>query len=104
MTPVLNLLLSHQPAAAVEKMLAYWSDCVPTESILLACGGPKEEFDAIRHKQKFYVDDPRLRTRDHQREFQSYTQLYHEAVEFLKTEDRELQCIHFAEYDHLPHV
>ena len=77
---------------------------MPTESILLACGGPKEEFDAIRHKQKFYVDDPRLRTRDHQREFQSYTGLFQGAAEFLETEGREFQFIHFAEYDHLPLV
>jgi hypothetical protein len=104
MIPVLNLLLSHQPSAAVGKMLAHWSKCVPQESILLAYGGPEKEFGMIGHKQKFYVEDPRLRTRDHQREFQSYTRLYQEAAEFLKTRGDGFQFIHFAEYDHLPLV
>ena len=101
---VLNLLLSHQPAPAVERMLAYWSEHVPNESILLAYGGPREEFDVIGHKKKFYVEDPRLRTRDHQREFQSYTRLFQGAAEFLETKGQEFQFIHFAEYDHLPLV
>ncbi len=102
MSAVLNLLLSHQPASAVERMLAYWNEHVPGESILLAYGGPKNEFDAIRCERKFYVEDPRLRTRDHQREFQSYTRLFQGTVELLKTEGREFRFIHFAEYDHLP--
>ena len=104
MTPVLNLLLSHQSAAAVAKMLEYWSERVPNESILIAHGGLRKEFDAIGHTQKFYVDDPRLRTRDHQREFQSYTRLFQRAAEVLETDGRKFQFIHFAEYDHLPLV
>ena len=104
MNSVLNLILSHQPAAAVAKMVAYWSQCVPNESILIAYGGTKSEFDAIQHKQKFFVDDPRLRTRDHQREFQSYTSLFQAAAEFLKTQGAQFQFVHFAEYDHLPLV
>src|SRR5437867_11370204 len=73
MTSVLNLILSHQPPAAVSNMLTHWNRCVPNESILIAYGGTKSEFDAIQHREKFFIDDPRLRTRDHQREFQSYT-------------------------------
>jgi hypothetical protein len=76
MKTVLNLVLSRQPAAAVSKMLVHWNRCVPNESILIAYGGTKSEFDAVQHKQKFFVDDRRLRTRDHQREFQSYTRLF----------------------------
>ncbi|MEP6698432.1 MAG: hypothetical protein ABJB09_01755 [Verrucomicrobiota bacterium] len=85
-------------------MLAHWSRCVASESILIAYGGTKSEFDAIGHKQKFYVDDPRLRTRDHQREFQSYTRLFQSAAEFLKRRGDQFQFVHFAEYDHLPLV
>ena len=85
-------------------MLAYWSVRVPSESILFAYGGLRKEFDAIEHKRKFFVEDPRLRTRDHQREFQSLTRLFHGAAEFLKTEGSESQFVHFAEYDHLPLV
>jgi hypothetical protein len=104
MTSVLNLILSHQPAAAVSNMLTHWNQCVPNENILIAYGGTKSEFYAIQHQQKFFIDDLRLRTRDHQREFQSYTRLFQAAAEFLERQGRQFQFVHFAEYDHLPLV
>jgi len=104
MKTVLNLILSHQPAAAVSKMFVHWNQCVPNESILIAYGGTKSEFDAIQHNQKFFVDDPRLRTRDHQREFQSYSRLFQAAAEFLERQGDQFRFVHFAEYDHLPLV
>ena len=85
-------------------MIGYWARCVPTKSILIAYGGTRSEFDQIEHEQKFFVDDPRLRTRDHQREMQSYTQLFQAAVESLHIRGDEFQFVHFAEYDHLPLV
>jgi len=104
MNAVLNLILSHQPAVAVSNMLTHWNQCVPNESILIAHGGSKEEFHAISHEQKFFVEDPRLRTRDHQREFQSYTRLFQMAGEFLRNSNRDFDFVHFAEYDHVPLV
>jgi hypothetical protein len=103
MNSVLNLVLSHQAPAAVAKMLDYWSEYVPRESILLAYGGPKEEFESINHPQKSFVDDPDLRTFDHQREFQSYTAIFRAGAKFLQTHP-EFHYIHFAEFDHLPLV
>lgn len=85
-------------------MLQYWKDRVSIESILIAYGGTKREFDAIQHEQKFFADDPRLRTRDHQREFQSYTRLFRAAAEFLRIRGTQFQFVHFAEYDHVPLV
>jgi hypothetical protein len=104
MKTVLNLILSHQPAAAISRMLTHWNQCVPKESILIAYGGTKSQFDAVQHSQKFFVDDPRLRTRDHQREFQSYTRLFQAAAEFLERQGDQFRFVHFAEYDHLPLV
>ncbi len=104
MTSILNLILSHQPAAAVSNMLTHWNQCVSKDSVLIAYGGTKREFDAIQHKQKFFVDDPQLRTRDHQREFQSYTGLFRDTAEFLRTHDENFSFVHFAEYDHIPLV
>jgi hypothetical protein len=104
MKTVLNLILSHQPAPAISRMLTHWNQCVPNESILIAYGGTKSEFDAVQHKQKFFIDDPRLRTRDHQREFQSYTRLFQAAAEFLERQGNQFRFMHFAEYDHLPLV
>jgi hypothetical protein len=104
MSSVLNLILSHQPAPAVNKMITHWRNCAPTEGILIAFGGRKTEFDMIDHELKFLVDNPRLRTRDHQREFQSYTPLFQAAAQFLGNSKRNFDFIHFAEYDHVPLV
>src|SRR5437667_9670732 len=102
MKTVLNLILSHQPVVAVSRMVTHWNRCVPNESILIAYGGTKSEFDAIQHQQKFFIDDPRLRTRDHQREFQSYTRLFQAAAEFLERQGNQFRFVQFAEYDHSP--
>ncbi|MEP7014878.1 MAG: hypothetical protein ABI925_05515 [Verrucomicrobiota bacterium] len=104
MSSVLNLISTHQSSGAVSRMIAYWERHVPRESIVVAYGGTRSEFETIEYEQKFFVDDPRLRTRDHQREFQSYTQLLQMAAEFLKTRGDQFQFVHFAEYDHLPLV
>lgn len=104
MNSVLNVVLSHQTAGAVARMIDHWNHCVLSKSILIAYGGSRSEFEQISHERKFFIDDPRLRTRDHQREMQSYTQLFKAAAEFLKTCDAQFQFVHFAEYDHLPLV
>ncbi len=104
MNRVINIILTHQHASAVARMLAFWSDCVPRESILIAYGGKTAEFEAIEHAQKFFVHDPRLRTRDHQREYQSYSGLYRGAAELLREKSVDFEFVHFAEYDHLPLV
>ena len=97
-----NVILTHQPAAAVSRMLAHWNNHVETGSILLAYGGSQAEYDRIEHRQKFYVQDARLQTRDHQREFQSYTALLVMAADFLRAKRSGTEFVHFAEYDHLP--
>jgi hypothetical protein len=102
MSSVLNLILCHQSPQAVGKMVKHWQQCVPTESILIAYGGPRAEFDTIEHKQKFFVDDSRLRTLDHQREFQSYTRMFQKAAEFLADSTSPFRFLYFAEYDHIP--
>lgn len=104
MSSVANIVLSHQPPSELFPVLAQWQTCVPSDSILLACGGSREAFSGIEHAQKFFVDDPRLRTRDHQRELQSYTQIFKGAAEFLATASIPFDFVYFAEYDHLPLV
>ena len=101
---VLNLILTHQSAPAIARMLEHWNKCVRSENILIAYGGPRSEFEKIEYPQKFFVDEPRLRTRDHQRELQSYTGLFHGAAEFLREQGGTFRYVHFAEYDHVPLV
>ena len=104
MPEVVNLLLSHQPAGAVARMVNHWSDSVDRESIIVAYGGKLDDFAQIEHERKFFVTDSRLRTRDHQRELQSYTGIFRTAVTFLQNTGTQAQYLHFAEYDHVPLV
>ena len=102
MKSVLNILLTHQPPEAVAAMVDRWKTCMPAESILLAYGGSRADFGAIAHPAKVFIDDPRLRTHDHQREHQSYGGVFRAVAEWMK--DRDHSHVHFAEYDHLPLV
>jgi hypothetical protein len=81
-------------------MLEWWGRCVAPENVLLAYGGTETDFQALVHPQKFFVNDPRLRTRDHQRELQSYTAIFREASEWLR--GRPYEFVHFCEYDQVP--
>lgn len=101
---VLNVILSHQSAPKVEHMLTWWKDRVPIESIVIAYGGTHSEFEAIEHKSKILIDDARLRTRDHQRELQSYSKLFQQVSQFLDVQGQNFEFVHLIEYDHLPLV
>lgn len=97
-------------------MLVWWREeaKVAPEDILLAATHPDErEFAAIEHTQKIHVRDPRLRTRDHQRERQSYTGVFAAAARWLEEKEKpappdaaaageSFDAVHLAEYDHLP--
>jgi hypothetical protein len=98
------LVLTHQASDQVEKLIARWRGyCQPPSQLLLAYGGPREAFDRIAHEPKFFLADPRLRTRHHQREKQSYTQVFQGAAPWL-TDHPVCGYVYFAEYDHSPLV
>jgi hypothetical protein len=99
---VLNIILSHQPPEEVRWPLRYWKSFSDPDRILLAYGGTARDFARIDHEPKVWIDDPRLRTQDHQREMQSYTSIFKSVAEWMKSKD--FQFIHFAEYDHVPLV
>lgn len=104
-TRVLNVLLTHGDARAVAKMMAWWRDeaGVPGENILIAHGGKRADWEAVEHSQKVFIDDPRLRTRDHTRQRQSYRTVFHEARRWLEAHDQpEVTHVCFAEYDFVP--
>ena len=102
MKPVLNVLLTHQPSNAVAAMVDWWARCVPRESIVVAYGGSRKDFDGLTFAPKLFIADPRLRTRDHPRERQSYGGVFREVASWMK--ERSCSHVHFAEYDHLPLV
>jgi hypothetical protein len=102
MGAVVNVILTHQTAEAIRRMLDYWAERVERNGVLVAYGGSPDEFDRITHENKIFISDPRLRTRDHQRELQSYTGIFRDVVSFLAARGWQPQYVHFAEYDHLP--
>ena len=98
----LNVLLTHQPPAEVAAMLAAWAECAPLDALFVAYGGQREDFAGIAHPHKALIDSPRLKTRDHQREKQSYSAVFSAAAEWMR--GREFSHVHFAEYDQVPLV
>ena len=102
MSRVLNLLLTHQSAAQIARMLDWWGRYTSLDQLLLAFDGPLSTFQAIAHPWKIRIDDPRLRTLAHSRERQSYTAVLRETSAWLQ--GRDFTHVHFAEYDHLPLV
>lgn len=103
MSRVLNLLLTHQNAGAVDRMLAWWRGYVSSlDDVLLVFNGRPEVFESLRHPHKVRVEDPRLVTVLHARERQSYTGVFKAAAQWLAGKD--FTHVHFAEYDHVPVV
>lgn len=104
MSRVLNLILSHQPKAELERVLAWWSNFVPAENILLAYGGREEEFDQLQEISRVFVSDQRLRLR-HGREKQSWAGVLHTAAGWLERNgNQSFTHVYIAEFDHLPLV
>lgn len=100
MSQVLNLVLTHQAPDQIARMLAYWRDYCAPENLLIAFEGSEANFHSIQHPAKVRIDDPRLRTRDHGRERQSYSGVFRAASGWLR--DQPHTHVLFVEYDHLP--
>lgn len=102
MSRVINAILTHQSPEEVDKMLAHWSAVVPRDSLWILYGGTRENFDQLSCERKLFVDDPRLRTKDHQRERQSYQGVFKiltDAIEGLAYD-----YLFFTEFDQIPLV
>jgi hypothetical protein len=100
---VLLLLLDHRSPEAVAQTLALWHAAgFVAADILLAYGGTDSDFAAISHPHKFHLTGHGHLTRHHQREKQSYRELFSHAAEWLR--DNPHTHVLFHEYDHLPLV
>ena len=102
MSRVLNVVLAHTPPAEIARLAAWWGNVAPAESLLLIHGGPDADFPAIRVPNKIHVSSQRLRTGDHPRERQGYTEVFAAVSEWMK--GRDFTHVYFAEFDHLPLV
>jgi hypothetical protein len=81
-------------------MVDYWTREVPGTDLWIVHGGIPSEFEKINLENKSFAAQMRLRTRDHQREKQSYSFVFDivsKAIAHLP-----YRYIWFMEYDHIP--
>jgi hypothetical protein len=83
-------------------MISEWEKCALGDALLVAYGGNVGCFQDIAHPHKTLVGGDRLRTRDHQREKQSYADVYSAVADWLR--GRDFSHIHVVEFDHVPLV
>ena len=102
MSRVLNAVLTHVPPGEIARSVAWWSHVAPADSLLIVHGGPAAEFDAIEFENRVHVSAARLRTTDHPRERQSYTEAYAAVSEWMR--GRDFSHVYLAEFDHVPLV
>ncbi len=100
MSRVLNVVLAHTPPAEIARLAAWWEHVSPLESLLIVHGGPEAEFPALMVPNKVHVDSARLRTGDHPRDRQNYTEVFAAASAWMK--GRDFSHVYFAEFDQLP--
>lgn len=104
MANVLNVVLTHQPPKDVDRLVEYWNSLIGPGNLLIAYGGSRDCFDQICFNDKVFIDDPNLRTSDHQREAQSYTAIFKEASRWFRNHLSSVDFVTLFEFDHLPLV
>jgi hypothetical protein len=95
-----NIIITHQSAEQIARMLAWWQTSASADSLWLAYGGTLEEFAKIEWPQKFYLESNRIRTQDSQRQRQSYQEIFQQAVRLGFLEGT--RYVHLAEFDQIP--
>jgi hypothetical protein len=99
---VLNLIITHKGGEQAERLLRIWRECSSGENVWLIFGGSRQDFETIDYPKKLFIDDPGLRTQDHQREKQSYAGILKACVPVIERESPDF--VYLCEYDHLPAV
>jgi N-acetylglucosaminyldiphosphoundecaprenol N-acetyl-beta-D-mannosaminyltransferase len=99
---VINVVLTHQGGGALSGVLKNWEGVCREEDLWIAFGGSRADFEKLAYPRKVFVEDPSLRTHDHQREKQSYTGIYRAMAPVVERERPDF--IYLCEYDHIPLV
>lgn len=102
MSRVLNAVLSHQSPAEIAQLMAWWGHVAEPGAMLLVHGGREADFPRVALANKIHIPCARLRTADHPRERQSYTEAFAAVSQWMK--GRDFSHVYFAEFDHLPLV
>jgi hypothetical protein len=101
MSERLTIILTHQAEPLVAAMESWWRREQPGPDLLIAYGGTREQYERLRVPAKVFVDDNRLRTRDHQRERQSFGGVFSAVNEWLRVRPH-YRLLHLTEFDCLP--
>jgi hypothetical protein len=59
---LLSLLWTHLDGSAVNRQLAYLRAVAPQSRFVVCHGGRRDDFDAVHHEEKVFIEDPSLRT------------------------------------------
>ncbi|MFZ4600692.1 MAG: hypothetical protein ACOYNN_18780 [Terrimicrobiaceae bacterium] len=102
MEKTLTTLLTHQAPECVLRMWEHWRQERSSQEILVLYGGTRENFSKLGDINAVFVEDQRLRTRDHCNEFQSYIGVFQEISRYLKRNPNVFSWVFFAEFDVLP--
>jgi hypothetical protein len=81
-----------------------WDGVGDAKDLLVAYGGSESNFARVAHEPKVFIADERLRTRDHQRERQSYTAVIQAASAWMRGKGHPATHVHFSEFDQIPLV
>jgi hypothetical protein len=95
---LLNLLCTHLNGPTVDRQLAYLRALAPEARFVVCHSGRHEEFEAIAHPDKLFIDDDSLRTsiaRD-----QSPVEMLRQVHQLCRA-DPEIDAIFLMEYDQL---
>lgn len=83
-------------------MVAEWRRLNPSARILVAYGGREEVLPELAWEDKVFISDPRLRTRDHQRERQSYLGIMRAVAAYAESKGWDGGPVILAECDVVP--
>jgi len=98
----LFVVLGHGAPEAFTTTIKLWQRAAGEGCLLLVHGGKLRDFEALDYGDKVWVDDPRLRTRSHPVERQSYCGAWREVARWV--ESRNFDAVYWAEFDELPLV
>ena len=102
MKKVANIIICHQENPFIQKLLLYWKDFVPSETLWVAYGGTEKNFAEIEWGKKFFISDSFIKAKNGLKpweSYQSYFGVFQDSPQILK---QNFDYIHICEYDCVP--
>ncbi len=94
---LLHTILSHWRPEEVDLLLNYHQQLDPDVDLLLAYGGPEEEFQRISWRPSIYLADPKLRGPTDQ---QNYASWISSVWQWAENREQHIDAFFFTETDH----